>query len=183
MQRPACGQCRQRGSTCSGYRAGLTFVHDSRSVRSNESVSFAEQDRRLSVASTPPSLIRSAAQVGFSDHFWYIYLPRRYASPGSLHGSLDEFFQAVEHISSHEIASKHAFWALSSLIIGREVTDPRLLLQGSRMYSQALVELRAEVKKVRNSSLLSSAEMAMTCNLLALYEVGSLYSPALPRIF
>jgi hypothetical protein len=94
---------------------------------------------------------------------------------------LDEFFQAVENISSHEIVSKHAFWALSSLIIGREVSNTQLLLLGSRMYGQALTELRAEVKKMRNSSLPSSAEMALTCNLLALYEVGSLYSLDLKR--
>lgn len=181
MQRPACGQCLQRGSTCPGYGAGLTFVHDSRCVSSKERDPLVEQGRSLSVVSTPPSLIRSATQAGFSDHFWYIYLPRKHVSPGSHHGSLDEFFQAVENISSHEIASKHAFWALSSSIIGREVSNTQLLLLSSRMYGQALTELRAKVKKMRNSSLSSSAEMALTCNLLALYEVSSLCSLALKR--
>jgi hypothetical protein len=114
-------------------------------VRSDQKVALRAQNRSLSPVSIPPSLIRSAAQVGLSDHFWYIYLPRKHASPGSHHGSLDEFFQAVEHVSSNEIASKHAFWALSSLIIGREISDPRLLLQGSRMYGQALKELRGAI--------------------------------------
>ena len=173
LKRPSCGQCLQRGSPCPGYGAGVTFVHDSRSVSSNRSSSAEVRSCSLSLGSTPPSFARSAEQVGLSDHFWYIYLPRRYASPGSHHGSLDDFFQAVEHTSSHEMLSKHAFWALSSLIIGREVSDSRLLVQGSRMYSKALKELRAAIENVQNMSMTSSAEMALTCNLLALYEVSS----------
>jgi hypothetical protein len=182
MQRPACGQCLQRGSTCPGYGAGVTFVHDSRSVNSDETVSPGDQNRSLSLGSTPPSFIRSAAQVGLSDHFWYIYLPRKYTSPGSHHGSLDEFFQAVELASSHELVSKHAFWALSSLIIGREVCDAQLLLEGARMYGQALKELGAAIKSVRKTSLIASAGMAMTSNLLALYEVGGLCISQLGRM-
>jgi hypothetical protein len=145
MQRPACGQCLQRGSTCPGYGAGVTFVHDPRSWNSDSTTPLGNQSRGLSLASTPPSLARSAAQIGLSDHFWYIYMPRKYASPGSHNGGLDEFFQAVQHICSDEVVSKHAFWALSSLIIGRQVSDSQLLLQGSRMYGQALKELRSAV--------------------------------------
>jgi hypothetical protein len=85
---------------------------------------------------------------------------------------LDEFFQAVERLTSDEIISKHAFWALSSLIIGREVCDNQLLRQGARMYGQALRELSAAIENVRNSSMTASAAMALTSNLLALYEVG-----------
>ena len=155
----------------------MTFVHDSRSMNSDKIVLWEQQTRSLSWATTPPSFIRSAAQVGLSDHFWYIYLPRKYTSPGSYHGSLDEFFQAVEHLSSDEIVSRHAFWALSSLIIGREVCDAQLLLQGARMYGQALKGLNAAIENVRHSSLTASAAMALTSNLLALYEVGG------PRIF
>src|SRR5271156_5695845 len=110
LQRPACGQCLQQRSSCPGYGAGVTFVHDSRSMNSDKTISCGQQTRSLSWATTPPSFIRSAAQVGLSDH-----------SPESYHGSLDEFFQAVERLSSDEIVSKHAFWALSSLTIGREV--------------------------------------------------------------
>jgi hypothetical protein len=172
LQRPACGQCLQRRSTCPGYGAGMTFVHDSRSMNFDETVSCGQQTRSLSLATTPPSFIRSAAQVGLSDHFWYIYLPRKYTSPGSYHGSLNEFFQAVEHLSSDEIVPRHAFWALSSLIVGREVCDAQLLLQGARMYGLALKELNAAIENVRNSSLTASAAMALTSNLLALYEVG-----------
>jgi hypothetical protein len=85
---------------------------------------------------------------------------------------LDEFFQAVEHLSSNETVSRHAFWALSSLIIGREVCGAQLLLQGARMYGQALKELNAAIENVRNSSLTASAAMVLTSNLLALYEVS-----------
>ena len=177
LKRPACGQCLQRGSTCPGYGAGVTFIHDSRSVSSDRTGSTGDQSHSLSLGTTPTSFIRSTAQIGLSDHFWYIYLPRKYVSPGSHHGSLDDFFQAVEHITSDEMVSKHAFWALSFLIIGREVSDSQLLLQGLRMYCQALKELRAAIEDVRNMFSASSAEMAMTCNLLALYEVGSLRIP------
>jgi hypothetical protein len=174
LQRPACGQCLQRGSTCPGYGAGVTFVHDSRSPVSGRTAPLGNQNHGLSAASTPASLARSATLFGLSDHFWYLYMPRKYASHGSQNGGLGEFFQAVEHIRSDEVISKHAFWALSSLIIGRQVSDSQLLLQGSRMYGQALKELRSAVQKVRNVSSEPSAEMAMTCNLLALYEVGDL---------
>lgn len=173
LQRPACGQCLQRGSACPGYGAGVTFVHDSRSVKSDKVVSLRLQDRSHFLASTPPSLVRSAAQLGLSGHFWYIFLPRKDASPGANHGSLDDFFQAVEHVSSHETVSKHAFWALSSLIVGREVSDSQLLLQGLRMYIQALKELRGAIENVRNMPSTSTAQILMTCNLLALYEVCS----------
>jgi hypothetical protein len=47
-----------------------------------------------------------------------------------------------------------------------------LLLQGARMYGQALKELNAAIENVRNSSMTASAAMALTSNLLALYEVG-----------
>ena len=174
LKRPACGQCLQRGSTCPGYGTGMTFVHDSRSVSSNRTSATRDLIRSLALVSTPPSFIQSATQIGLSDHFWYIYLPRKFASLGSQQGGLDDFFQAVGHLSSDEVVLKHAFWALSLLIIGCEVSNSGLLLQGSRMYGQALKELRAAIEDVRNKSLTSSAEMAMTCNLLALYEVGSL---------
>src|SRR3954452_6278891 len=105
-----------------------------RSMKSNKTVSCGQRTRSLSLATTPPSFIRSVAQVGLSGHFWYIYLLRKYTSPGSYHGSLYEFFQAVEHLSSNETVSRHAFWALSSLVIGPEVGDAQLLLQGARMY-------------------------------------------------
>ena len=172
LQRPTCGQCLQRRLTCPGYGTGMTFVHDSRPMNSDKTVSCGQQTHSLSLATTPPSFLRSAAQVGLSGHFWYIYLPRKYTSPGSYYGSLNEFFQAVEHLSSDETVPKHAFWALSSLIIGREVCDTQLLLQGARMYGQALRELSAAIENVRNSSMTASAAMALTSNLLALYEVG-----------
>lgn len=94
----------------------MVFVYDSRSVSSHATVLLGAQSRRLRPSSTPPSLIQSAARVGLTDHFWYIYLLRKYASPRSHHGSLDEFFQAVEQMSSHETASKHAF-------LGAELPD------------------------------------------------------------
>src|SRR4051794_35790827 len=87
------------------------FVHDSRPMNSDKAVSCRLHTDSLSLATTPPSFFRSAAQVGLSGHFWYIYLPRKYTSPESYHGSLDEFFQAVEHLSDDEIVSRHAFWA------------------------------------------------------------------------
>jgi hypothetical protein len=40
------------------------------------------------------------------------------------------------------------------------------------MYGQALKELNAAIENVRNSSVTASAAMALTSNLLALYEVG-----------
>ena len=174
LKRPACGQCLLRGSECHGYGAGVTFVHNPRSVNSDQKTSTVTQSRSLSSITTPSSLLESAIQVGLSDHFWHIYLPRRHLSPGSRHGSLDEFFQAVEITTSNDMVSKHAFWALSAFIVGLEVSDSLLLLQGSRMYVQALKELRVAIENVRNGSSRPSAGMILTCNLLALYEVGSL---------
>ena len=167
-KRPSCGQCQQRGVTCPGYPPGLKFIHDTRNVGSSGQASIPSKDNALSPTQTPPSCLQSAVQAGLADHFWYLYLPRKQASPGSTHGSLHEFFQAADQLTEHEGIGKHAFWALSSLIIGREVDDSRLLLEGTKEYGLALREMQTALKAPRSRSF---DQLAMVCNLLALYEL------------
>ena len=168
LRRPSCGQCLQRGVRCPGYAPGLKFIHDTRSVSSGSQTSTPNGDSALSLTQTPPSCLQSAAQVGLMDHFWYLYLPRKQASPVSTHGSLHEFFQAADHLMFQQGIGKHAFWALSSLVVGNEVSDSRLLREGAINYGLALHEMRSALRAPQNTTL---EQLTMVGNLLALYEL------------
>lgn len=169
MKRPSCGQCLQRRTICAGYGQGITFVHDHRAVSSASQPSVPVDASDLSQTQTPLSCFQSAAQIGMTDYFWYLYLPRKQASPSSIHGSLDEFYQAAGHLADGDGIGKHTFWALSSLIIGREVNDSRLLLESAKMYGLALKEMQLALQAPRGKSF---DKLTMTANLLALYEVS-----------
>ncbi len=168
LKRPSCGQCLQRSVRCPGYAPCLTYIHDTRSVGSSSQASTPSGDSALSLPQTPPSCLQSAGQVGLIDHFWYIYLPRKQASPGSTHGSLHEFFQAADQLTVHEGIGKHAFWALSSLVVGHEVSDSRLLLEGTKNYGLALKEMQSALRVPQGTS---PEQLIMVGNLLALYEL------------
>lgn len=172
MKRPACGQCVQRGSICPGYGGGMTFVLDSRSVKSDGQPFHMSRAHDRSLLGTPSSCVRSAAQIGLMDHFWYLYLPRKQASPRSTHGSLNEFYEAVNEFSDGKSISMHALWALSSLTVGREVGNSQLLREGARMYGTSLQETQLALKSPQT---MITGKLTLTCNMLALYEVSGLY--------
>lgn len=171
MKVPACGQCTRLNYHCPGYDSGVVFIHDARSIQATQKSLATRKTSSVLVSKSSSSLLQGAMQLGFSDHFWYLYLPRKSVLPESPQGRLDGLFLAVEAITADDVVSRHAFRALSAFIIGHEISDNSLLVQGRSMYGQALKALRTEISNVKNGRTEASAGMALTCNLLALYEI------------
>ncbi|KAE8418076.1 hypothetical protein BDV36DRAFT_254934 [Aspergillus pseudocaelatus] len=189
-QRPSCGQCLSRNTSCPGYSREMKFInvsyqgkgrssHEAQESRSNAGVNSA--NREVETLSGQAITYR-ACSSGLSSHALTLqrsavaYYCSSYFHNNVIQTGLDVFGKSsyidwmafTPHLDIDEPSLKSALLALGAARMGRISQDPRLTRLSSESYSQSLRHLH---RSIQNGTRGLRDETLASMMFLAIYEI------------
>jgi hypothetical protein len=183
LQRPECGQCKERGSVCGGYDTDLVFINKicwPSVIFSQANDLYGEQTRAqpqtwisqgdISFAQPrilPTTLTRSAFSEKSMEAVLDIFL-----SDGIVKArvsSVSEYASLIPRLGLRENALRLTALAIGLVVLGEGQANRAMVRQGRVFYGQALKELGVALQdpnRRRSEALLAVPQ------LLCLYEVS-----------
>jgi hypothetical protein len=171
--RPTCGNCKQSGYECLGYKRELTFVHHaaSQAVQHATFAPLARTDNEP-LKIVPFYIWEPAIEMQCRSLFWDLYMPRGDCEVRDRHILACKhpmnWTIMVPELPGAEPSLERAFSALSIARVGRDNEDERLIRVSAKLYGKALKDVQ---KALYDPSRVFSDEVLTACMVLSLYEV------------
>ncbi|EAQ93566.1 predicted protein [Chaetomium globosum CBS 148.51] len=184
LERPTCGQCKRAGLICEGYSAERVFVVSTPRSRqagysassTPSSVGFPWQRiiQRNQVSSNITNLrllARPEDERRCINQFWEAYFPSGQPIPSSAARSYTcTWTETARNFDRGDDCLRYALWANCLLVTGKRHGSVWMLREGSRVYGEALANLRNLLTGTRG---LGRGTLIATIKLLSMFEAFS----------
>ncbi|KAK3300095.1 uncharacterized protein B0H64DRAFT_7105 [Chaetomium fimeti] len=183
LEKPACGQCRKGGLTCGGYSTERIFVvstprnrhagYSAPSTAAPASLPWQRiQHHQVSSNITNLRLLaRPEDERRCIDHFWETYFPAGQPIPRSAARSYTcTWTETARSFNRDDGCLRYALWANCLVVTGRHNGVAWMLREGSRLYGEALADLRKSLAGTRGPG---KGALIATIKLLGMFETFS----------
>ncbi|KAF2124875.1 hypothetical protein P153DRAFT_361038 [Dothidotthia symphoricarpi CBS 119687] len=194
LQRPACGQCQDRGLTCEGYDVDRIFIYQKdrperkalvitpprtpRGTTPDDVVRFGSDQgtefysSECSPPNTPISLPEGFALSAYSqismEAYVHVFIPQNIHNPHAILAEDNTFMNFLPMLCVHDPALRMAILAVGTAALGKTSNDAIVLQQGKVLYGKALVEMG---RALRDPQRAKSEALLAIPKVMGLFEI------------